>query len=300
MSKLAPIVLFTYNRLWHTRQTVEALQKNYLAQKSQLFIYSDAQKTQVAEAKVKEVRQYLKTINGFKKVTIIERDKNWGLANSIIDGVTKIVNEYGKVIVLEDDLVTSPYFLQFMNEALTFYHNQKPVWHISGYQFPIYTDNLPETIFFRAPSSWGWATWDYAWKLFERDIEKLDKLFTKELRYQFNLEGTKKFWSHIEANKSGKMNTWAIFWYASIFLNKGLCLYPRHSLVQNIGHDGSGVHSKDPNGYQITLAKKPTEFFDTHIQEHPEFFQRIKSFFKYKKFNTMKRIVKKIFRLGQK
>ena len=118
LDDLAPIVLFVYNRPDHTRQTVEALQKNELAIDSELFIYSDATKNENAEQKVNEVREYIKNINGFKKVTIVEREKNWGLANSIIDGVTKIVNEYGKIIVLEDDLVTSPYFLKFMNWAL--------------------------------------------------------------------------------------------------------------------------------------------------------------------------------------
>jgi GT2 family glycosyltransferase len=118
MKKQAPIALFVYNRPWHTRQTVEALKKNELASESELFIYSDAPKNGKAKEKVKEVREYIKTIDGFKKVTIIERENNWGLADSIIDGVTKIVNEYGKIIVLEDDLVTSPYFLKFMNEAL--------------------------------------------------------------------------------------------------------------------------------------------------------------------------------------
>ena len=108
---LSPIVLFVYNRLDHTKQTIESLQKNELANESELFIYSDAPKNETALEKVKEVRKYIKTITGFKKITIIERDKNWGLANSIIDGVTKIVNEYEKIIVMEDDLITSPFFL---------------------------------------------------------------------------------------------------------------------------------------------------------------------------------------------
>ncbi|MEN6292732.1 MAG: hypothetical protein ABFD07_12055, partial [Methanobacterium sp.] len=112
---LAPIVLFVYNRLWHTRQTVEALQKNELVADSELFIFSDAPKNESAIDNVTDVREYCNTITGFKKITIIERDNNWGLANSIIDGVTKIVNEDGRVIVLEDDLVTSPFFLMYMN-----------------------------------------------------------------------------------------------------------------------------------------------------------------------------------------
>ena len=118
---LAPIVIFVYNRPNHTRQTVEALRKNELANESELFIYADAPKNENAVVKVNEVREYIKSVDGFKKVTIIHREKNWGLANSIIDGVTKIVNEYGKIIVLEDDLITSPNFLSFTNQALDFY-----------------------------------------------------------------------------------------------------------------------------------------------------------------------------------
>ena len=102
---LAPIVLFTYNRPWHTRQTIEALQKNHLASESVIFIFSDGPKTKEDEPKVEEVRKFLKTIQGFKQIEIIEREKNWGLAKNIIDGVTKVVNEYGKVIVLEDDII---------------------------------------------------------------------------------------------------------------------------------------------------------------------------------------------------
>ena len=111
--KLAPIVLFVYNRPWHTQQTIEALQKNELVLESELFIYSDAAKIDDVKQAVDEVRSYIKSINGFKKITIIEREENWGLANSIIDGVTTIVNQYSKIIVLEDDLVTSPFFLKF-------------------------------------------------------------------------------------------------------------------------------------------------------------------------------------------
>src|SRR3989339_1619899 len=147
MRNLAPIVLFVYNRPYHTKQTVEALQKNEFANESELFIYSDEAKNLSAKESVDEVRNYIKTIDGFKKVTIVEREKNFGLANSIIDGVTKIVNEYGKIIVLEDDLVTSPFFLRFMNEALEMYQNESNVASIHGYIYPI--GGLPETFFIR-------------------------------------------------------------------------------------------------------------------------------------------------------
>ncbi len=133
MNNLAPIILFTYNRPWHTRQTIEALQKNLYADKSRLIILSDGPKTEIDVPKVQKVREYIKTVKGFRSIEIIEREKNWGLANNIIDGVTRIINEYGKIIVLEDDIVTSPYFLKFMNEALEFYKDEERVMHISGY-----------------------------------------------------------------------------------------------------------------------------------------------------------------------
>ena len=125
--KISPIVLFVYNRLWHTRQTIEALQKNELASQSELFIYADGARNENEIDQVFEVRCYIEEVEGFKKVTITERDKNWGLANSIINGVTQIVNKYGRVIVLEDDLVTSPFFLRYMNDALDIYKDNNEI-----------------------------------------------------------------------------------------------------------------------------------------------------------------------------
>ena len=240
--ELAPIILFVYNRLEHTKQTIKALQKNELATESELFIYSDAAKDEKIKQSVDEVRKYIKTVDGFKKVTIIEREKNWGLANSIIDGVTKIVNEYGKIIVLEDDLVTSPYFLKFVNEALEFYKDEKKVWHISGWNYPIKIDGEEDVFFWRVMNCWGWATWADRWQYFEKDIKKLITTFSKDDIKRFNLDGYENFWSQVIANKEGEINTWAIFWYATIFKQNGLCLNPVQTFVENIGHDGSGVH----------------------------------------------------------
>jgi len=182
----APIVLFTYNRPWHTRRTIEALQKNHLASESVIFIFSDGPKTEEDEPKVEEVRKFLKTIQGFKQIEIIEREKNWGLAKNIIDGVTKVVNEYGKVIVLEDDIVTSPSFLKFMNEALNRFEDKEKVMHISGYMYPIKTEGLPDTFFIKPTSCWGWATWKRAWKFFERNPQKQINSLTKDQIKDFN------------------------------------------------------------------------------------------------------------------
>jgi len=178
--KLAPIVLFVYNRPQHTQQTVGALQENELASESELFIYSDEAKNEDSRKSVDEVREYIYGIEGFKKVTVIKRKKNWGLANSIIDGVTKIVNEYEKIIVLEDDLVTSRYFLIFMNEALDFYRYENDVFHINGWNNPINTDGLPDIYFSRIIYSWAWSTWADRWKNFNPDSKRYINQFSKK------------------------------------------------------------------------------------------------------------------------
>ncbi|MBR5612431.1 MAG: glycosyltransferase, partial [Bacteroidaceae bacterium] len=157
----APILLFTYNRLAHTRRCVEALLKNSLATESELFIYSDGAKDDTQQAAVNEVRNYIHNIRGFKQITIIQRDENWGLARNIIDGVTTQVNRYGKVIVLEDDLVVAPYFLQFMNDALETYKDEPKVGHIQACDFT-QDPTLPDTFLIKWTGSWGWGTWDRA------------------------------------------------------------------------------------------------------------------------------------------
>ena len=154
----APIALFAYNRPWHIRKTVETLQKNELSEHSELFIYSDGPKNQEDRELVNEVRQYLHSIRGFKHIEIIEQKRNSGLADAIVSGVTEIVGTYGKTIVLEDDLVTSPYFLRYMNDALKFYKEDEQVMHIAGYMLPINSFGLPETFFYRIASCWGWGT----------------------------------------------------------------------------------------------------------------------------------------------
>lgn len=167
----APIVLFVYNRPWHTRQTLNSLLTNELAKDSDLIVFSDAPKSPDAAILVTEVRSLLNGITGFKSVRIIERDNNWGLSKSIIEGVTEVVNIYGKVIVLEDDIVTSASFLQFMNQALDYYEKENRVWHISGWNYPIDTEGLGDAFLWRFMNCWGWATWADRWINFEKILK---------------------------------------------------------------------------------------------------------------------------------
>ena len=221
---LAPIVLFVYNRPWHTKQTVKALQNNDLANKSKLYIFSDAAKNDAEVENVEKVREYIKTIDGFKHITIVEREKNCGLANSIISGVTEIVNSYGKIIVLEDDLVTSKYFLSFMNGALEFYKDESKVISIHGYIYPIKSD-LPETFFIKGADCWGWATWKRGWDIFEADGKKLlDELKDKNLEKKFDINGSYAYTRMLSGQVARRNNSWAIRWYASAFLKDKLTL----------------------------------------------------------------------------
>ena len=279
-STLAPIVLFVYNRPGHTEQTVTALLKNELAYASDLIVYSDGPKNEAAFPKVEEVRSFIKDIRGFKSVSIIEREKNWGLADNIIDGVTTVVNKYGRVIVLEDDIVTSPFFLRFMNDALEFYENEEKVWHISGYMFPIDKTGLNSTFFTKGMFCWGWATWERAWKHYKRDPEKLPSQFSKEMIKDFNYDGTNAFFNQVLLNKSEKIRTWAIFWYAAIYCYNALCLCPRDSFVKNIGHDGSGVHCGKGFLLQQEFTNVYSVNFDNVIAESSTGRQSLKKNFK--------------------
>ena len=259
---LAPIVLFVYNRPEHTRKTVEALQKNFLARNSELFIFSDGPKNEDAKENVEKVRGYIRTIVGFKNVTIIEREKNLGLAKSIIRGVTEIINRYGKIIVMEDDLMTSPYFLQYMNEALVFYEDEEKVISIHGYIYPVRAQ-LPETFFLRGADCWGWATWKRGWDLFEPDGGKLlDELRRRKLEKQFDINGAFAYTKMLMDQVKRENDSWAVRWYASAFLQNKLTLYPGKSLVYNMGNDASGTHCGVTNIYD-------TEIYDTEVHKEP-------------------------------
>ena len=253
----APILLFVYNRPEHTRRCIQSLLKNSLASESNLFIYADGAKDNTQQEAVNEVRNYIRSIQGFKQVTLMERNENWGLARNIIDGVTTQVNRYGKVIVLEDDLVVAPYFLQFMNDALEVYKDEPKVGHIQACDFT-QDSSLPSTFLIKWTGSWGWATWDRAWKYFNPNgKELLQELEERKLTRIFDFNGKYGFTRMLRRQIEGKNNSWAIRWNASLFLKDILSLNLGRSLVQNEGCDGSGTNCGGGGLYASHLYLQP-------------------------------------------
>ncbi len=254
---LAPILLFVYNRPEHARQSIKSLLANTLAADSVLYIYSDSAKTEADKENVAEVRRAIREVSGFKQIHIIEREKNWGLARSIIDGVSTRVEEYGRVIVLEDDLVVAPYFLRFMNDALETYADEPRVGHIQACDFT-HDSLLPDTFLIKWTGSWGWATWKRAWKHFNPDgKDLLRQLEERKLTRRFDFNGRYGFTRMLRRQIEGKNNSWAIRWNASLFLKDILSLNVGKSLVQNNGFDGSGTNCGGGGLYDSQLYMHP-------------------------------------------
>ena len=244
---LAPICLFTYNRLVETQKTVTALQQNYLAKKSDLFVFSDGPKNNQQSEKVDEVRKYLKTITGFRSVTFIESTTNKGLAYSIISGVTDIINKHLKIIVVEDDLVTSPNFLDFINQALDYYENNERILSISGY-----TMSLPSLKYYShdfylgiRASSLGWGTWrnrweDADWKVMDYQVFKLS--FVQQLKF---MRGGSDLPRMLKKQMHGTIDSWAIRWCYHQFKNKLFTVFPSKSKLIHIGYSEEASNTKD-------------------------------------------------------
>jgi hypothetical protein len=290
--QLAPIVIFTYNRPWHTQQVLDSLALNEEAKDSLLYIYCDGAKDNAEEKIVKEINQVrliAKSEHRFKQVIVKEQPKNKGLANSIIDGVTEIVNKHGFIIVLEDDIIVSNYFLKYMNEALLKYELEEMVISISAYIYPI--NNLPTQFLIKGADCWGWATWKRGWGLFEYDGKKLlNQLEKKKLTHSFDFNDSYPFTQMLKNQINGKNNSWAIRWHASAFLNNKLTLYPNISLVNNIGFDGSGTHSGNEKHYKTGLLELPMALETLQISENIDATRMISSYFKTLNFDNSNKL----------
>ncbi len=255
---LAPVIIFVYKRLEHTKETIESLSKNYLSRETEVYIYSDAAKDEKGIEQVGMVREYVNSLlkrNLFKSVKIIEAKMNKGLASSIIGGVTKIINHYNRAIVVEDDIITAPDFLQYMNDALDFYESNEKIWSISGYTFKIKipADYKHDVYLSYRGCSWGWATWKNRWEKVDWGMSDYNHFRTnKNLQKKINRGGI-DIANMLDFQMQGKIDSWAVRWVYTQSKLDMLTVYPIISRVRNIGLDGTGTHSGTNSKFDVTL-----------------------------------------------
>jgi len=290
--KLAPIILFAYNRPNHTRRVLEAIASNAEAKDSELHVFIDGPREKKDIEKTAEVKSIVQSKLWCKEVYVNTSDKNYGTSSQIINGVTKFCKERGRAIILEDDIFISPFFLSYMNRALDVYANDERVMEVTGYMFPVKGLNK-ETGFMRGNCGWGWGTWDRAWRHFEPDGKKiLDQLKDKKVRHEFNYRGAYKFHGLLTPQENGDIGIWDIRWFGSIFFNNGLTLFPGKSLVKNIGFDGSGTNIPNIGSFDTVLSDSPVGNFPDKIEETEEFLLATIGFYRSQK--TIKALLKKI------
>lgn len=264
MNKLAPILLFTYKRLDILKEIIHSLQQNYLAVDSELLIFSDAARTEYDVFTIKAVREYLKTVDGFKRVTIYEAKVNKGLAKSIIDGVSHAMKLHDKVIVLEDDLRTTPNFLNYMNTCLNKYESNNNVFSISGYSFNLGTDykSVADVYFLNRGWSWGWATWRDRWNKVDWLVNDYTTFILDKHAQKSFAKGGSDLNGMLKKQMNGQLDSWAIRWFYWQFKVSGLTLYPLYSKVHNIGFDNNATHTTgSSNRYEPIIDLENKQFF---------------------------------------
>lgn len=300
MNEFAPVVLFVYNRLEHTKRTIESLRNTAGALESELFIFSDGTNNNNDIVKVESVRKYLKTISGFKSVNVFEREKNLGLANSVIKGVTEIFNKYEKAIILEDDLIFSKNFLLFMNSALTEFYSVKNIFSISGYNFPIDIPKDYKHRIFLSPraSSWGWATWKDRWVKADWGVSDFNSFINNEKKVNDFNKGGNDLTKMLKNQVQGKIDSWAIRWSYAHFKNDAFCVYPVKSKVQNIGTDSSGLHSITTNKFYVDLdSSSEICEINTNLKPDERILANFRKFFKFTLWERIYWRVKRNFKV---
>lgn len=274
----APVAFFIYNRPGHTKMTLEALAKNEGSSKTILYVFADGPKASVDERGLKnihEARAIIKKQKGFKDIILLEQEHNQGLANSIISGVSMVLNKHGRVIVLEDDIVTSRYFLGFMNDSLDVYEKEENVIQVGACNFFATGRSIPSTFFVHLPDCWGWATWKDRWDLFEKDANLLLKKLRSDKLYmhRFNCFGVYDFESMLQDQVEGRVDSWAIRWQAVCVLNNKMILYPNPSLSNHIASQDATHQSHD---ILTKLATRPIKVRHKKVKGSPRIYRLMK------------------------
>ena len=262
---LAPIAIFVYNRFQHTQRTLQALSQALLADRSELYIFSDAPKRDSDYKEVKKVREFAQSVEGFLKVHVIERETNYGLASNIRNGIRQVLKEHSSIIVMEDDLLCSKYFLKYHNSCLVKYHSHPDIQSISGFCPPIDTSRVEDGVFLlQRPSSWGWSTWKERWESSVWDASTISGfLKANGHRSKMNVVGT-DLYPMLQKKYLNMINSWAVVWAMNHMIMDTYSVYPVHSLIKNIGTDGSGTNFvSQVRKYEVELADTPVSLPDT-------------------------------------
>jgi glycosyltransferase involved in cell wall biosynthesis len=275
---MAPIALFCYNRLDHLKATIESLKENKEAAISSLYIFVDGPKDQADAIKVDQVKQYLATVEGFAAIIIRQSTANKGLAPSIIAGVSEVLKQHQRVVVMEDDLLCTTDFLSYINAALDFYESNSKIGSLSGYLYPI---SIPahyshEVLVMHRASSLGWATWRNRWEGVDWEVATFkDFLNDKEAQKRLVTDGLDLLPMLIKQRR-GLISSWAIRWTYHHFISHQWCLYPVVSKIQHIGSDSSGTNVSTTSKYDVVLSDKAISF-TSDLQTDPFILRNLRS-----------------------
>ena len=270
MRAYAPIIVFVYKRKEHTKKCLDALSQNQNAGSHDLYIFADGARTEAEQKDVQDVRNLIRKYEGsssFHKVVIKESDVNKGLAKSINEGVSAIISQYGRAIVVEDDLITSKDFLTYMNGALDYYDSDERIGSISGSTYPVKgLENYPFDVYaIKKGECWGWGTWKRVWQNVDwsiMDFQHYKK--NRKLRRKFN--SLEYGLDNMLVNQmEGKIDSWAVRWCYHLFKNDLMTVYPRTSKALNIGLDGSGTHCHQAFGLEKNFAVSNETIF-MHVE----------------------------------
>ena len=256
----APIALFIYKRPAHLRATLASLAACPEASQTALCVFADAARLPEHAQDVADARAVARSATGFASVTIVEREENWGLARSITHGVADMCQRFGRVVVVEDDLIVGRDFLRFLNAGLDRYAGDERVMQISGYAFPVDGGSEGTAYFLPIVSCWGWAIWDRAWSQFDPAMSAFAEIQKDaKARHRFNLEGAYDYWGMVQDQRRGAIDSWGIRWQMSLFARDGAVLYPAKSLVENAGADATGTHGTGDKAFQRDVASNRLE-----------------------------------------